>query len=326
MNKDMMDRLNPELVGPVRMMMDMRGEGLNFDDIPAARAAGEQMMAAMKDQLPVIEGVTTEDRKIPGPDGDPAVAVRIYRPENRSGNLPALLWIHGGGYMLGNIEQDDFSVREMTLAGDCVTVSVEYRLAPENPFSAPLEDCYAALKWLARNAGKLGVDQKRIAIGGASAGGGLAAGLALLARERGEIDIMFQFLIYPMIDDRNIAPPGDDLPDSLFWTRESNKIGWRSYLGCEPGIDGISCYAAASRATDLAGLPPAYITVGEIDLFAQEDIDYARKLIDAGVCTELHVYPGGCHAFDMMAPDAAISRQFADDFNRALKRVMHKKC
>ena len=325
MSNDMMDRLDPELVGPVRMMIKMRGGGLNFDDIPAARAAGEQMMAAMKGQLPVIEGVTAEDRNVPGPDNGPDVALRIYRPDNRTDHLPAILWIHGGGYILGNIENDDFSARQMSLLAECIIVSVEYRLAPENPYPAPLEDCYAALKWLAKNADELGADPERIAIGGGSAGGGLAAGLALMSRDLGEVDVMFQFLIYPMIDDRNIIPASNTLPDTIFWTRESNRIGWRAYLGCEPGGDDISCYAAASRATDLTGLPPAYIAVGEIDLFAQEDIEYARRLIEAGVCTELHVYPGGCHGFDMMAPDAAISRQFADDFNRALMRVMRQK-
>jgi acetyl esterase/lipase len=325
MSNDMMDRLDPELVGPVRMMIKMRGGGLNFDDIPAARAAGEQMMAAMKGQLPVIEGVTAEDRNVPGPDNGPDVALRIYRPDNRTDHLPAILWIHGGGYILGNIENDDFSARQMSLLAECIIVSVEYRLAPENPYPAPLEDCYAALKWLAKNADELGADPERIAIGGGSAGGGLAAGLALMSRDLGEVDVMFQFLIYPMIDDRNTIPASNTLPDTIFWTRESNRIGWRAYLGCEPGGDSISCYAAASRATDLTGLPPAYIAVGEIDLFAQEDIEYARRLIEAGVCTELHVYPGGCHGFDMMAPDAAISRQFADDFNRALMRVMRQK-
>ena len=323
MSKDMMDRLNPELTGPVKMMLNMQGGGLNLDDIPAARAASEQMRAAMKEQMPVIHGVTSEDRQLPGPEGSPDVAVRIYRPTNSTGTLPALLWIHGGGYILGDIDNDDISSKELTLAADCVTVAVEYRLAPENPFPAPVEDCYAALKWLATHTDELGVDPNRIAIGGGSAGGGLAAGLALLARDRAEVDIIAQFLIYPMIDDRNTLPASDALPDSLFWTRESNKIGWRSYLGCEPGGEGISCYAAASRAAELAGLPPAYIAVGEIDLFAQEDVEYARRLIDAGVCTELHVYPGGCHAFDMMAPDASISRQFADDFSRALKRALH---
>jgi acetyl esterase/lipase len=323
MSKDMMDRLDPELAGPVMMMLKMQGGSLSLDNIPATRAMAAQMAAAMKEQMPVIEGVTAEDRLIPGPAGDPDVTVRAYRPKKRSGMLPALLWIHGGGYILGSIEQEDLTGKELALAGECVTVAVEYRLAPENHFPAPLEDCYAALKWLAANASETGVDRSRIAIGGASAGGGLAAGLALLARDRTEVDVSFQLLIYPMIDDRNIIPASDVLPDSIFWTRESNKIGWRSYLGCEPGVEDISCYAAAARAANLAGLPPAYIAVGEIDLFAQEDIEYARRLIEAGVPTELHVYPGGCHAFDAMAPDAAISRQFTEDFYRALRRALH---
>jgi acetyl esterase/lipase len=323
MSKSMIDRLDPELAGPVKMMTEMRGGGLNLDDIPAARVAGKQMMAAMKDQMPVIEGVITEDRYITGPKGDPDVFIRIYRPEKNTGILPALLWIHGGGYILGNIEQEDISAKELTLAGECAVLSVEYRLAPENPYPAPLEDCYAALKWLAAHTGELDVEKARIAIGGASAGGGLAAGLALLVRDRAEIDVSSQFLIYPMIDDRNTVPISNADMDSLFWTRESNLIGWRSYLGCEPGGSDVSCYASASRATDLTGLPPAYIAVGEIDLFALEDIEFARRLIDAGVCTELHVYPGGCHAFDMMAPDAVISQQFTSDFNRALKRALH---
>jgi len=318
-----MDRLHPELVGPVKAMQNMPGGGLNLDDIPAARAAGDEMMKSMKEQMPVIEGVTSEDRLVPGPANAPDIAVRIYKPISQSGTLPALLWMHGGGYIMGNIEHDDISGKLLTLAGECVTVSVEYRLAPENPFPAPVEDCYAALKWLASHVGELGVDANRIAIGGASAGGGLAAGLALLARDRAEVDIIAQFLIYPMIDDCNIEPASDTLPDALFWTRESNLIAWRSYLGCEPGGDDISYYASASRAEDLSGLPPAYIAVGDLDLFAEEDVEYARRLINAGVPTELHVYPGGCHAFDGLAPDADISRQCTDDFYRALKRSLH---
>lgn len=323
MSKSMIDRLDPELSGPVRMMLNMQEGGLSLDDIPAARAGAEQMMAAMKGQIPDIDGVTVEDRQIPGPEGAPDVAIRIYRPTNRTGNLPALLWIHGGGYILGSIEQEDISAKQMTLAGECVIVSVEYRLAPEHPFPAPVEDCYAALKWLAGHVDELDIDSSCIAIGGASAGGGLAAGLALLTRDRAEVDVIFQFLIYPMIDDRNTNPASDLLPDSLFWTRESNLIGWRSYLGCSPGGDDISCYASASRAKELAGLPPSYIAVGDLDLFAQEDVEYARRLIIAGVCTELHVYPGGCHAFDVMAPDADVSQRFTADFYRALKRALH---
>jgi acetyl esterase/lipase len=324
MSQNMIDRLDPELAGPVKMFISMMGGEIDLSDLPARRAASEEMMAAMKKQLPIIEGVTSVDRLVPGPAGAPDVAVRVYQPTKRPDRLPALLWIHGGGYMLGSIEQEDYSAECLALAGDCAVVSVEYRLAPENPFPAPVEDCYAALRWLASQAGELGVDRERLAIGGASAGGGLAAGLALLARDRAEVDVMFQFLIYPMIDDCNIAPAGDTLPDTLMWTRESNLIGWRAYLGGEPGVEGVSCYASALRAADLAGLPPAYLAVGELDLFVDETVTYARRLIGAGVPVELHVYPGGCHALDMMAPEAYIARQFTADFYQALKRALHR--
>jgi acetyl esterase/lipase len=323
MSKSMVDRLDHELMRPIKMMLSQPGGVIDLHDIPAARVGMEQMMAAMQDQMPVIEGVTVEDRMVPGPAGAPDVAVRISRPEGKTGKLPALLWIHGGGYIMGSIENEDVSGKQLALAGECVIVSVEYRLAPEHPFPAPLGDCYAALKWLASRTSELNADPKRIAIGGGSAGGGLAAGLALLTRDRAEVAIIFQLLVYPMIDDRNVVPACDTLPDTILWTRESNLIGWSSYLGCEPGGEGVSCYAAASRADDLSGLAPAYITVGELDLFVQEDIDYAQCLIAAGVPTELHVYPGGCHAFDGLVPDADVARRFTADIHRALKRALH---
>ncbi len=316
-----MKRLDPEIEKVIRMVAS---QPVSLDNIPAARAASRQMMAAMKKRAPAIAGVIATDRVISGPPGAPNVTVRVYQPEGQSGTLPALLWIHGGGFILGDIEQEDMIGKQFALAGDCLTVSVEYRLAPEHPFPAPLEDCYAALKWLAAQSRELKVDPSRIAIGGASAGGGLAAGLALLARDRAEINIIFQLLIYPMINDCNIAPANETRSDTLFWTRHNNLIGWRSYLGCEPGGSGTSCYASAHRATDLVGLPPAYIAVGDLDLFAEEDMEYARKLILAGVPAELHVYPGACHGFDMLAPGADISRRFTADIHRALKRALHK--
>lgn len=322
MERDLSNQLDPEIKGPIKKMLASMPP-TNFNNLPAARADSRKMMERMNAQMPVIPGVITEDRTIPGPEGAPGVPVRIYRPEKHTEVLPALLWIHGGGYMLGNIDQEDVTSRQFTLAAECVVVSVEYRLAPENPYPGPLEDCYAALKWLATHTKELKADRSRIAIGGASAGGGLAAGLALLARDRAEVNVMFQLLVYPMINDCNIAPPSQSLPDALFWTRKSNLIGWRSYLGCEPGGKDISCYAAAFRAENLEGLPPSYITVGDIDLFAEEDVDYARRLIKAGVSTELHVYPGGCHAFDMLVPAADISNRFNADLNRALKRALH---
>jgi acetyl esterase/lipase len=169
----------------------------------------------------------------------------------------------------------------------------------------------------------LGIDSARIAVGGASAGGGLAAGLALLARDRGELDVAFQLLVFPMIDDRTVPAARDSLPDTLFWTRANNLVAWRCYLGCEPGVAETSGYASVSRAASLEGLPPAYIAVGDLDLFVEEDVDYARRLICAGVPTELHVYPGACHGFDMLVPDAEISRRFVADQVRALSRALH---
>ncbi len=321
MKRDLAEQLDPQLKEPIKTMLKVMPRQ-SFDNLLVARVESKKMWAAMK--MPVVPGVKTEDKIIPGPKDAPDIAVRIYRLEKQSKALPALLWIHGGGYMLGEIDQEDFTAKNYTLAGECVVVSVEYRLAPENPYPAPLEDCYAALKWLSTHADELKVDRSRIGIGGASAGGGLASGLALLARDRKEVKTIFQLLVYPMINDCNITPPNDALPDALFWTRANNLLGWRSYLGCQPGGEGISCYAAAYRADNLEGLPPAYITVGDIDLFAQEDVNYAQRLIAAGVPTELHVYPGGCHAFDMLVPGADISKRFTADIRRALKRALYQ--
>ncbi len=248
----------------------------------------------------------------------------IYQPTDRPDTLPALLWIHGGGYVLGSVERDDPLAKHLAKVAQCVVVSVEYRLAPEHPFPAPVEDCYAALKWLSAHGNELGVEKPRIAIGGASAGGGLAAGLAVLARDRTEVEVAFQLLIYPMIDDRNITPASEAIPDNFVWSRENNLMGWRSYLGREPGGEGVSPYAAASRATDLAGLPPAYIPVGELDLFLNENIEYARRLLEAGVPTELHVYPGAYHGFNGFAPSAEVSQRFNAERDNALKRVLHR--
>jgi triacylglycerol lipase len=186
-------------------------------------------------------------------------------------------------------------------------VSVEYRLSPETPYPGPLEDCYTGLSWVFANAESLGVDPSRIGISGASAGGGLAAALALLVRDRGEMDLGFQCLIYPMIDDRQItASSGWDVP---IWSPANNTFGWRSYLGELYGSPEVPPYAAPPRATDLSGLPPAFVCVGTLDGFCDEDIDYAARLIDAGVPTELHVYPGAPHGFDYFGPTFALSRR-----------------
>ena len=321
---DMTDRLDPELAGPLQTFLSLTGDGFSLHDIPAARQRRNELAAAQMAKAPIIEGVTSEDRHVPGPPGAPDVFVRIYQPTDRPATLPALVWIHGGGYVLGRVEQDDPLAKHLSKVAACVVVSVEYRLAPEHPHPAPVEDCYAALKWLAAHADEFGVDTSRIAIGGASAGGGLAAGLALLTRDRAEVELAYQLLIYPMIDDRNVAPASGTAPDTFVWSRENNLMGWRAYLGHEPGGADVSPYAAAARATDLSGLPPAYIPVGDLDLFLDENIDYARRLLAAGVPTELHVYPGGYHGFNGFAPGADIVQRFNTERDQALKRALHR--
>ncbi|HEX2910919.1 MAG TPA: alpha/beta hydrolase [Chloroflexia bacterium] len=224
--------------------------------------------------------------------------------------------------MLGTADQDDLTAKSLVTQAGCAVVSVDYRLAPETPFPGPIEDCYAALKWFHSNAGELGVDPNRLAIGGASAGGGLAACLGLLTRDRAEIPLVFELLIYPMLDDRT-AVTADPHPyvGEFIWTPASNHFGWSALLGQEPGSDGVSPYAAAARAEKLEGLPPTYISVGTLDLFLEEDLEYARRLIRSGVPTELHVYPGGFHAFNLWA-EAQISKAFERDLMVALKRAL----
>jgi acetyl esterase/lipase len=320
----MHNRLDPELTAPLNAWLNATNGGINLHDIPAARRAMDELAAAQMAKAQPIEGVSSVDKMAPGPKGSPDVFVRVYQPTDRPPTLPALLWIHGGGYVLGSVERDDLLAKHLAKVGQCVVASVEYRLAPEHPFPAPVEDCYAALKWLASHSSEFGVHKSRIAIGGASAGGGLAAGLALLARDRAEVEVAFQLLIYPMIDDCNIAPASETIPDTYVWTRENNLMGWRAYLGREPGGKDVSPYAAAARATDLKGLPPAYIPVGDLDLFLDENITYAQRLLAAGVPTELHVYPGAFHGFNGFAPGAEISRRFNADRDNALKRMLHR--
>lgn len=222
---------------------------------------------------------------------DPLVSVRVHRPVGVTGALPCVYSVHGGGYVIGSNSMDDAPFDNWCQRHQIVGVSVEYRLAPETPYPGPLEDCYAGLKWTWDHADELGIHRDRIGIHGVSAGGGLAAGLALLARDRGEVPLQFQLLDCPMIDDRQTTP-SSQLDELLIWSRESNTFGWRSYLGDLYGTEDIPPYAAAARATDLSGLPPAYVSVGGADGFRDEDTVYAMRLAGAGVPTELHVYPG----------------------------------
>ncbi len=248
--------------------------------------------------------VTRVEMEVPG---DPPVPVRVHAPVDRTGPLPGVVAIHGGGFVIGDRTMYDGLFDRWCLDPGMVGVSVGYRLAPEHPYPDPLEDCYRALTWTAANAEALGIDPSCIGLYGASAGGGLAAGLALLARDRGEVRPEFQFLQYPMLDDRQTTP-SSQLDDLYIWSRNSNTFGWKAYLGDLYGGDDVPVYAAPARAEDLEGLPPAYICVGSLDGFRDEDITYAQRLLHAGVPAELHVLPGAPHGFEMMG-SSAIARQ-----------------
>jgi acetyl esterase/lipase len=285
---DLLKRIDPEVAAVLPGL-----PVLDLTDIPAARQALLDRRAVASAGLEPSPTVVRQDHYAPGLDGAPEVRVRHYRPAGAQDVLPCLYWIHGGGHVLGQIEQDDLAMDHIVDAVGCAVVSVEWRRPPEHPFPAPMDDCYAGLAWTHRHAAELGVDPARIAVGGASSGGGSAAGLALLARDRGELPVGFQLLIYPMLDDRNVTPASRALTDPRVWNRASN----------------------------LAGLPPAYLAVGDLDLFIDEDIEYAQRLQQADVPTELHVYPGGTHAFDSYAPASALARRFAADRDEALRRA-----
>jgi triacylglycerol lipase len=259
----------------------------------------------------------------PGPAGSPDVRVLVYRPKGARVPLPCILHIHGGGFVIGTADDGAPRHRALVLQADCVLVTVDYRLAPETPFPGAIDDCLAALRWLFAHAAALGVDPQRIGLKGESAGGGLAAALALRARDEGGPAIAFQHLIYPMLDDRTcVAADPPRFAGEYIWTPQDNAYGWAALLGVPPGADGVSPYAAPARARDLAGLPPTFIATGALDLFVEEDVEYARRLLRAGVPTELHVYPGGVHGFDVLA-DVRLSRALRRDSLAALRLALH---
>jgi acetyl esterase/lipase len=235
------------------------------------------------------------------------VSVRLHRPASIKQPSPALLWIHGGGFVFGTAAGEDEVCRHFARELGIVVASVDYRLAPEHPFPTPLHDCYNALTWLA---GQTDVDATRIAIGGGSAGGGLAAALALLARERAELQPVLQLLTYPMLDDRTATRTDVDETNHRIWNNNANRFGWQSHTGHPPGAPQVSGLAAPARHDDLSGLPPAWIGVGTLDLFYEEDLAYANRLKAAGVEHELLVVDGAFHGFDLTRPKAGVSQTF----------------
>jgi len=239
------------------------------------------------------------------------VALSVLRPVESADELPVLYWMHGGGMVIGNRHMDDARLIEWCRQLGCVCVSVEYRLAPEAPYPTPLDDCEAGLRFIVERAHELRIDPQRVGVGGRSAGGALAAGLVLRWRDDANVPVAFQYLEYPMLDDRGLTA-SSQLVESSVWTRESNAFGWRSYLGDRCGTDDVPADAAPARATELSGLPSTFIGVGTADCLRDESIDFAARLCRAAVPTELHVYAGAVHGFDMFA-DTSVARTAAHD-------------
>lgn len=315
-------RLDSELAGAIAAFKP--GDRLDPSRLLDTRKLLRILGEARCQQSPHIANASFENHTLAIADHSHALTVRITRPKDAVTERPGLLWMHGGGLIAGYVEQDDPILSHLASTVGCVIVSVDYRLAPEHPFPAAIEDCWYAYRWMRKHARSLGIDADRIAVGGASAGGGLAAVLSLMARDRGFVPPLFQSLIYPMLDDRNMTASSHQIADLGIWDRDANVWAWRAYLASEDA--GGRPYAAAARAIDLSAMPPSFIAVGELDVFRDENIDFARRLIEAGSPTELHVYPGAYHAFDVLAPNAAITRSFLATWHAFVARMFATPC
>jgi acetyl esterase/lipase len=295
------------------------------DTFPA-KSINAENLGALRAQFPALElpsagDVEIGELEIEGSSSNPPVRVITYRPVGVDRSIPAILHIHGGGYITGCPEMTGSDDVHVARSVGCAVFSVAYRLAPEHVYPAALEDCYSALVEINHSAAALNIDNTRIAVMGESAGGGLAAGLVLLARDRGLVPIAFQLLVAPMTDDRTGIGEDSSVAGEFVWNRENNQFGWQSLLGRAGGSADVPYYAAASRAADLSGLPPTFISTGSLDLFAEENIEYARRLLLVGVPVELHVYPRAIHGFQLVSTADVAARADRDKLS-ALRRAL----
>ena len=316
--------MDPELLTLMRPLMDAAAELAPpaIGDIAIRRDRATPFFQALADMRGPISGVEMTRHTATAADGT-ELDLAWYSPTAESSGA-AVLYLHGGGMIYSLAEAGpayDAAMRSYVAATGTPMLMVDYRVAPEHPDPTPVEDCYTALCWLAENTTALGVDATRLAVAGDSAGGGLAAGVSLLARDRGGPALAAQLLIYPMLDDRTTTPDPALATELLTWNYDDNITGWGALLGDRAGGDDVSVYAAPARAQDLAGLPPTYIDVGDLDIFRDEDIAYAVRLSAAGVPTELHLHPGCPHAFEALAPTAAVSARVVADRVRRLRSI-----
>lgn len=287
-------------------------------DWQSRRVGLESVLAEMAQALPQYPNVARQDFHVPASDGFD-ILLRWYTKEgHRPGS--AMLYIHGGGMIMGSVALFDPLIARYVDSTGVPFLAVDYRLAPENPHPTPVEDAFSGLEWLKAHASELGVDPARIAVMGDSAGGGLAAALALLNRDRACLTLAAQILIQPMLDDRTVEPD-PELSGLALWGYADNSTGWGALLGDAAGGPEVSPYAAPARAAALEGLPPAYLEVGELDIFRDEILAYARRLAAAGVSTELHIHRGSPHGFDVLAPEAGVSRRAIADRHRAITSI-----
>ncbi len=308
--------VDPELRDSLAPQIPLGAETL------ARRRADANALAAAAPR-PDLPDVATAEIHVQSAFGAAPIRVLTYRPVNPKGPLPVIVHVHGGGFVMGSPEMKDGENRQFASDLQCAIYSVDYRLAPEAPHPAPLEDIYSVFVWLHAHAAELGLDPARIGIKGESGGGGFAAGVALYARDREGPKFAFQHLIYPMIDDRSaIRKDLHPCVGEFVWTQEANLFGWRSLLGQEPGSDDVSPYAAAARAADVSGLPPTYLSVGGLDLFLEENMAYADRLNRAGVPVEFHLYPRAYHGFYRVT-NARVTKQAEHDTREALRRFLH---
>jgi acetyl esterase/lipase len=314
--------LDPEIAAALQKMMgdSPPPEPPPPGNVVERRKRFDSWMGLVSSMMPKVTDVTHRDFTTRSADGGP-VKLRWYEKKDGTGARgPAVLYLHGGGMILGSVDTYDSVVRSYVSRSDVPMLSVDYRLAPENPHPIPVEDSYAGLTYLADNAASLGVDPKRIAVMGESAGGGLATAISMLARDRGSPAPAKQILIYAMLDDRNTTPDARLVPFAS-WTYDDNLTGWQGLLGDRRGEDDVPHTAAPARATDLNDLPPAYIEVGQLDIFCNENIAYALELSQAGVPIELHVHPGAPHGFELAAPASKVAQRSIKDRLRVLQTL-----
>jgi acetyl esterase/lipase len=313
---------DPELIPALATMATRLTPVFTMELVEQMHRAGP-VAADVPDEVLSMGGTfEVTERRVPGPPGAPEISLLICRPAGIAAPFAALYFIHGGGMIVGNNRTGLPEMLETAREQQCAVISVEYRLAPETPHPGPVEDCYAGLAWTAAHADGLGIDPERIIVAGVSAGGGLAAAVALLARDRGGPAFKAQMLMCPMLDDRNDTPSARQMTGLGNWDRASNETGWTALLGAARGGPDVSPYAAPARATDLSGLPPTFIDVGSAETFRDEAVTYASRIWQAGGTAELHVWPGGFHNFPGHAPQAALSRDAIAAQRNWLRRVL----